>query len=85
MNDLLTLEKQNKHTPKKINTFEEVISLPKPKNKRVPKIIVKRTNSKDTSNLQNTISHYLIKDKSIHFLTYFITSSFVAFKELKIF
>ena len=63
LNELLTKEKQSKNN--KIKTYAEITSNPKPKSKRVPKLIIKKTNKKDSTDLEKTVLQHLTQDKTI--------------------
>ena len=62
LNRLLTQEKQDKNN--NIKTYAEIIVKPKPKSKRVPKLIIKMTDNKDNTNLEKEVLH-LKQDKTI--------------------
>lgn len=70
LNELLAKQKQealrNIQTPK---TFAEILTNTKSNNKtinkKVPKLIIKKTDSSDKTNLEKTVIHHLTKDKSI--------------------
>ena len=53
LNELLSKEKQSKNN--KIKTYAEIISNPKPKSKRVPNLIIKKTDKKDSTDLEKTV------------------------------
>ena len=53
LNELLTNEKQGKSN--NIKSYAEITSNPKPKSKRVPKLIIKKTDKKDSTDLEKTV------------------------------
>ena len=63
MNELLTKEKQSKSNI--IKTYAEITSNPKPKSKRVLKLIIKKTDKKDSTDLEKTVLQHLTQDKTI--------------------
>lgn len=68
LNELLTKQKQtinNNNTQHNTKTFAEVLTNTKTINKRIPKLIVKKTNSADETNLENTVIKYITTNKSI--------------------
>lgn len=68
---MLTKEKQNKNNNNfnKTKSLSEAltssVSINKPKNRRVPELVVKKINDSDNTNLENTIMKYLTEDKTI--------------------
>ena len=50
---------------KDIKTFSEVTARPKPKNKRVPKLIIRKTNNNDNTDLEKTVLQHITSDKAI--------------------
>ena len=66
LNELLTKEKQsNNNNNNKIKTFAEITANIKPKCKRIPKLIIKKTNNKDTTDIQKIVMQQLTLDKTI--------------------
>ena len=63
LNELFTKEKQGKNNETK--TYAGITVKPKPKSKRVPKLIIKKTDNKDNTGLQKTVLQHLQQDKSI--------------------
>ena len=63
LNELLTKEKQGKNNNTK--TYAEITVKPKPKSKRVPKLIIKKTDNKDNTDLQKAVLQHLQQDKSM--------------------
>ena len=56
LNDLLTKEKQgNNNNNNKIKTFAEITANIKPKSKIIPKLIIKITNTQDTSDIEKIV------------------------------
>ena len=53
LNELLTNEKQGKNN--NIKTYAEITIKPKPKRKRMPKLIIKKTNNKDNTDLEKEV------------------------------
>ena len=66
LNELLTKEKQgiNKNN-NKIKTFAEIIVNIKPKSKRIPKLIIKKTNKKDTTKIEKILIQQLTLNKTL--------------------
>lgn len=46
-------------------TFAEIVHKDKPEHKKVPKLIVKRINKDDKTDITERVAHYLIKEKTI--------------------
>ena len=63
LNELLTKEKQGKSN--NIKAYAEITSNTKPKSKRVPKLIIKRTYNKDSTVLEKRVLQHLTQDTSI--------------------
>ena len=63
LNELLTKEKQSKSN--NIKTYAEITSNPKPTSKRVPKLIIKKTDKKDSTDLEKAVLQHLTQDKAI--------------------
>ena len=63
LNELLTKEKQSQNN--KIKTYAEIKYNPKPKSKRVPKLIIKKTDKKDGTELEKTVLQHSTQDKTI--------------------
>ena len=58
LNQLLTKEKQGNNN--NIKTFAEIAANPKPKIKRVPKPIIKKTDNKYNTDLEKIVLQHLI-------------------------
>ena len=69
LNKLLTQEKEknNKNENQAWVTYANVRTQNniKPKNKKVPKLIIKKTNSEDKTNIVKTVCNYLTNDKTV--------------------
>ena len=63
LNELFTKEKQSRNN--NIKTYAEITSNPKSKSKRVPKLIIKKTDKKDSTDLEKTVLQLLTQDKTI--------------------
>ena len=63
LNELLTKEKQGKNNNTK--TYAEITVKPKTKNKRVPKLIIKKNRQQYNTDLQKAVLQHLQQDKSI--------------------
>ena len=64
LNELLTKEKQSNNN-NNMRTFAEITANPKPKIKRVPKLIIKKTDNKDNTDLEKTVLQHPTQDKTI--------------------
>ena len=62
LNELLTTEKQGNNN--KIKTFAEITANIKPKSKRIPKLIIKKTNNKDTTDIEKIVMQQLTLNKT---------------------
>ena len=63
-NELLTKEKQgNNNNNNKIKTFAEITANIKPKCKRIPKLIINKTNTKDTTDIEKIVMQQLTLNK----------------------
>ena len=65
LNELLTKEKQGDNNNNKIKTFAEITANIKPKSKRIPKLVIKKTNNKDTSDIEKIVIQQLTLNKTI--------------------
>ena len=63
MNELLTKGNQNKNN--NIKTYAEITVKSKTKSKRVPKLIIKKTDNKDNTDLEKAVLQHLKQDKTI--------------------
>ena len=63
LNQLLTKEKQGNNS--NIMAFAEIAANPKPKIKRVPKLIIKKIDNKDNTGLENIVLQHQTQDKTI--------------------
>jgi hypothetical protein len=69
LKELLVKEKQttnnNNININNTKSFAEIVSNTKPKAKRVPKLIIKRTNSNDSTNLERKVIQHLTNNKTV--------------------
>ena len=66
LNELLTKEKQgNNNNNNKIKTLAERTANIKPKSKRIPKVIIKKTNNIDTTDIEKIVMQELTLNKTI--------------------
>ena len=54
-----------KSVPSSLKTYAEITSNPKPKSKRVPKLIIKKTEKEDSTDVEKTVLQHLTQDKTI--------------------
>ena len=63
---MLTKEKQgNNNNNNKIKTFAEIAANIKSKSKRIPKLIIEKTNNKDTTDIEKIVIQQLTLNKTI--------------------
>ena len=66
LNELHTKEKQgNNNNNNKIKTFAEITANVEPKSKRIPKLIIKKNNNKDTIDIEKIVMQQLTLNKTI--------------------
>ena len=59
MNCLRKKSRAKKNNNNKIKIFAEITPNIKPKNKRIPKLIIKKTNTKDTTDIEKIVMQQL--------------------------